>query len=436
MALSLDSIHQPLNDFFLNHFQTAAGSRVLFRFDALGSVISEQDFIDPNHPDAGYSANLAAERFSDLVNRVPIEDSDGLSIDISQAEIDQTYFFELLNPSLPFVPDGADDQTRNSIVASFSQISADAKKLWDTIKQESSTGLMLEFRPSLASPKDWYDKTNKGNWTTESFKVTEPATPTPVDNTPRFQLWRMKIDDATMAQIVPLTVDARPVEPAHLATTLLMAHPVRPAMTTPSMVKESFAPASPMMTASVKPMMKGQAAPMNMNVEGNAPATAGVSFDLQNTYLRQASQMPLNQRLALLQYINNNAPTQPATTNSISISFDYCVVTISRPWYREGFIDDTSWYIPSKTKGQLTAHDSGANLILLPVGFVAIRRLNIQAQWPAEDKACSQHATDFGPFKVDSGMVNDTVSHEGIQIIGWLLERMPDLPPNDPPAPP
>ena len=33
---------------------------------------------------------------------------------------------------------------------------------------------------------------------------------------------------------------------------------------------------------------------------------------------------------------------------------------------------------------------------------------------------------------VDSGIVNNSLSHAGIQVVGWLLQHMPPLPPNDP----
>jgi hypothetical protein len=434
MALSLDSIHQPLNDFFLNHFKTDAGSPVVFRFDKFGSVISDADFIDPNRPDLGYSANLATEKFSDLVNRVPIEDADGLNIFISQAQIDQIYE-GLLGPALPFIRQGADDQTKESIITSFSSLKSEAVKLWETIKLESSTGLMLDFKPSFASPRDWYDKTKKDNWTSHSFNITEPATSTPVDNGPRFQLWRKKIDDATMANLVPSAANAQLAAPARLATTLLVAHPTRPAQTTPSVVNTSFRFARPLMAVRFNPVTTARVASTNISVDRAPANTTAVRFDLGRAYLREARTIPVNEKIAVLQYIKSNAPTQPATTNNISVSFDYCVVNISRPWYRQGFLNDTSWFIPNKTKGELTAPvDRGANLILLPVAAVAIKNLSIQAQWPAADIASSQEATEFGPFKVDSGIVNNTLSHEGIQIIGWLLERMPTLPPNDPPS--
>jgi hypothetical protein len=435
MSLSLDSIHQPLNDFFLNHFKTDAGSPVVFRFDKFGSVISDADFIDPNLPDLGYSANLATEKFSDLVNRVPIEDPDGLNIFISQAQIDQIYE-GLLGPALPFIRQGADDQTKESIRTSFESLKSGAVRLFETINSESSTGLHFAFKPSLASPRDWYDKTKKDNWTTHSFNITEPATSTPVDNSPRFQLWRKKIDDATMAQLVPSAANAQLAEPARLATTLLVAHPTRPVQTTPSVVNAAFRSASPLMMARFNPVTAARVAPTNISADRAPANTAAVRFDLGKVYLRQARTIPVNENIAVLQYIKCNAPTQPATTNNISVSFDYCVVNISRPWYRQGFVNDTSWFIPNKTKGELTAPvDHGANLILLPVAAVAIKNLRIQAQWPAADIASSQEATEFGPFKVDSGIVNNTLSHEGIQIIGWLLERMPNLPPNDSPGP-
>jgi len=435
MSLSLDSIHQPLNDFFLNHFKTDAGSPVVFRFDKFGSVISDADFIDPNLPDLGYSANLATEKFSDLVNRVPIEDADELNIFISQAQIDQIYA-GLLGPALPFIHQGADDQSKESIITSFNSLKSEAVKLLETIRLESSTGLMFDFKPSFASPRDWYDKTKKDNWTTHSFNITEPPTSTPVDNGPRFQLWRKKIDDATMAQLVPSAANAQLAEPARLATTLLVAHPTRPVQTTPTVVNASFRFARPVMAARFNPITAARVAPTNISTDRAPANTAAARFDLGKVYLRQTTTIPVNEKIAVLQYIKCNAPTQPATTNNISVSFDYCVVNISRPWYRQGFVNDTSWFIPNKTKGELTAPvDHGANLILLPVGAVAIKNLRIQAQWPAADIESSQEATEFGPFKVDSGIVNNTLSHEGIQIIGWLLERMPSLRPNDPPAP-
>jgi hypothetical protein len=42
--------------------------------------------------------------------------------------------------------------------------------------------------------------------------------------------------------------------------------------------------------------------------------------------------------------------------------------------------------------------------------------------------------SDFGPFRVESEIVNNTLSHPGLQIVGWMVQEMPELPPNDDPA--
>src|ERR1700686_4764987 len=173
MALSLDSIHQPLNDFFLARFKTDSGSPVVFRFDKFGSILSDEDFIDPSHPELGYLPGLAREKFSDLVNHIPSEEGDGLNLVISQNSIDETYFFHLLSPSSPFIPEGTDNQTRDTIVAAFSTLKADAKKIWDSMTLESSTGLMLQYKPSLAAPENWYDKSRSELWSRQAFQVTQ-----------------------------------------------------------------------------------------------------------------------------------------------------------------------------------------------------------------------------------------------------------------------
>jgi hypothetical protein len=127
------------------------------------------------------------------------------------------------------------------------------------------------------------------------------------------------------------------------------------------------------------------------------------------------------------------APTAPTTTSSISIDFEYCLIRIARPWLLDALLADRSWYIPAMAKGSLTAPDPfGGTLPLLPIGVVVVRNLMIAATWTAADVTNAAMATHFGPFTIDGAIVNNTLTHAGIQAIGWLLQWMPPLPPNDP----
>lgn len=478
MTLSLNSIFQPLNDFFINLFKSDDPNQVLFRFDKFGSAISDQDFINPSHPELGYSPDLAREKFSDLVNGIPIEDADGLNIFISQSRIDETYDTQLLSPSLPYLPKGIDDQTRDSIVSSFSQINRDAKLLWENIRQESSTGLMFQYKPSLATPQNWYDATQNEIWSHQQFQVSESTTSTPVDD-PRNQIWRMKIDDIAIQKLVQVNNTAQPSEPIRFLPNVLRANtrPMIEAVTAskPILLSENVNPAimntlkdttvkdtvvnsnteqkfNPVVMSALKDEKIARAVNPAFSdslkntlilakTDGNSNLAVGdalktaKTYTLHDTYNAQLIQLPIHDKLLVMQYLRSNAPTQPSTTNEISISFDYCIVGVDRPWYDGAFINNKSWFIPGTPKGGLTSKDNlAANITLMPIGFVAIRNLSIKADWSASDMANSSNAIQFGPFNVSSMIINNTLSHQGVQIIGWLLERMPDLPPNDPPA--
>jgi len=124
-----------------------------------------------------------------------------------------------------------------------------------------------------------------------------------------------------------------------------------------------------------------------------------------------------------------NAATRPVVTSDVTISFYYCVVNVARPWIHNGFINNPSWRIPGQSKGKLSAND-GHGMPALPVGFVAVKGLSIKSPWTPEDITNLEQSVQFGPFNFDSKVVNGAITHEGIQIVGWMLQKLPDLPPN------
>jgi hypothetical protein len=420
MPLSLDAIHRSLNDYFVKQFTTAPASSVLFRFDKFGSVISDQDVIDPAHPDLGYSKATAEERFSDLVNHVPVDQLDGLNVVLSQDTLDDAYFFHMLDPSAPYIPQGTDDKTASAIVSSFSRLKADAKQHWDNIKAESSTGLMFEYKPSLATPDNWYDKSRDDLWTDQSFQITETATSTPAPNT---QLWKLRVDDATLNHALQVWrtptvmrgVNVDRVSPVGSSPgQVVLQHPVRVAFT--AMARPAAAVADRLGLESAE----------QVRPSGDMAAVSAAS-----TFHQEYWQLRISDRMLVSQALTDSAPTQATTSKSISISFSYCLVKVGRPWLVDAFIADRSWSVPSVARGQLTSSGSaGLNIALMPIGFVAVRKLSIEADWSAEDVQAANNATAFGPFKVDSTIVSGKLSHEGIQIVGWLFQKLPDLPPN------
>jgi hypothetical protein len=405
MALSLNTIYKPLSDFFLNHFKSDEESPVFFRFAKIGSVISDDDFIDPNFP-GQYSPSLAKEKFSNLVNSIPIEDLDGQSIFFTLNNIDETYHDQLLVPSIPFIPENTDGTIKESLMNSFNQIKADAIQLWDNIHLESISRLRMDFKPAIATPENWYDKKKNELWSSSTFRVEETITSEPIE-TSKFQLWKLRMNADQLGTLFPLIQTSMGPEFMDLQDVL---------------TTEKF--------ANIGIIRKNRAI---STVVVDPEAEDQRSYIYQNFHIAYWNSN-VKARLIASQYIKNEAPTQPVKTSSFSITFKYCVINIDRPWLKTSFINDKTWFIPNIAKAQLTSNDNTiVNITELTIGLVVIKELKIEANWAETDIEIAKNATDFGPFEISSGIVNNKLSHEGIQIIGWLLQKMPNLPPNDPP---
>jgi len=427
MTLSLEAIHQTLTDFFLNKFRTDAGSQIQFRFDKYGSAVSDSAFIDLDHPEWGYIAGKAQWTFSYLVNRIPVDD-DGVNILLSQGDIDDTYYTRLLSPSIPYLPNGLDDATKQAIIQAFGNIKADALKVWNDVV----AAWQINYKPSSATPENWYDTSKNEVWTSHSFQVTD-TTPGPST-----QLWKLKLSDVSMQQVLQLP-EAVNNSSLNIPARILELQPNSREMLTQNVTARAAEPFHILAAEAqsdrlvVSPLVEH-----NIGIAAESVAKVGAtpteSVALYDTYLQQHNTLDISKKLLVNQYLGNYAPTQPVQTSSISVSFDYCLINALRLWYKDVFINDTSWCIPTVLKGQLTTSGPAGNLPLIPIGFVAIRNLNIEGNWTAADEANASLATGFGPFQVTWDSVNKKLSYPGLQIIGWVLQKMPDLPPNNPPG--
>jgi nucleoid-associated protein YgaU len=410
MTLSLEALHQPLNDFFLSRYATAGGSPILFRFDKFGSVFSDADFRDGRQPDAAYDPALALERVSDLVNRIPVDTGDGFNVILTGDSIDN-YYERLLNGAQAYFPEEADAATRDSILSSFSAMQSRAMLLWDQLKLESITGRSA-FWPAEATPTGWVDP-GDAVWINASFEIAgdddrQGQAPEPMQ-------WTLPPSDVVLAEALNLpSVEVAVAAPqaVNLAERAAERHvspmnQLRPRMA--PMVRDHRAAAAPKTTG------------------GDFLTAGGV---LNRTLQQQSLALDVRKRILVQQYVETMAPVEPVQTSKLTVSFDYCLVNVKREWLLDSFINDTSWHIPNVGRGELTSSQRPGNLPLLPVGFVAIRDLHIAANWSAEDLALADTAMTLGPFRVQPGSASGQLTQHGLQVIGWMVQLMPPLPPN------
>lgn len=157
--------------------------------------------------------------------------------------------------------------------------------------------------------------------------------------------------------------------------------------------------------------------------------TVGVPPKLPIEILPKIGGLPLSERLLAKRRLLEAAQTKPAaTTSDTTITFDACLVRISRPWLYWPLLDDATWYVPGVSREGVTRGAATGSLAWLPTAFLAIRNLKVTAQWSQQDVAASQLATNLGPFSVDSQIVDGVLANPGLQVMGWQLERLPALP--------
>jgi hypothetical protein len=144
------------------------------------------------------------------------------------------------------------------------------------------------------------------------------------------------------------------------------------------------------------------------------------------------------------------------------MSFDYCVVQLTRPWLSGDFLATPGWYVPGMAEGSYssgpepvvsalagsTSAPAGTSssatqqqpatygpLTFIPTAFVAIKNLVMNASAIDGGATSTGPVSAFGPFSlVNATGAANALTAPGIQVIGWICEAQPQLPPATDPA--
>jgi hypothetical protein len=401
VGLLTQSLLQPLQAWIKTEFGTPPGAQVVFRFDRFGVTLTDEDFMLPGNPEMGISPEMAIERFSDLVNRAPVGVDGGDEVTFSEIDVDTSYYFRLVNPSEPFLPASLKGTAREHRIIAFNMLKAEAMKLWETQGLASVSGQIREFRPSTPAPINWYDSRGTTGWQPRTFTIAGS------DQTPAAAAlkWRMSPDDAQIGKAIQLPADEVRRLPAadvlRRAARLQRGDPV----------------ASAQLVA----------------------APARLARPILRTLPADLIKVPVADRVLAKRRLLEDAPVRATTTSSsTTIAFDACLVRIDRPWMFWPFLVDATWDVPGIARGGVTQPNTIGALTWLPIGMLVIHNLMIRSNWSAQDVEASATATSFGPFDIAGKITNGVLSAPpGLQVIGWQLQQLPALPPNDePPAAP
>jgi len=313
--------------------------------------------------------------------------------------------------------------------------------------------LQGEFRyhPVYASPANWYDQSANDNWTQHTVGQAQasqpPATSPPPSIPPRrvmIEAPRWHVLPEPMRPVLAHPVAAAPHE-VFRPQTMVVAHPTVQPIAHPvahpqfammprpaSLVNPHPAPViAPHPPVAIVPKTPGPIAKVAPVVK------VAPSVKVAPTPAATVNPMVMAQLNAQL---HATTTPQAVAANSVTISFEHCIVSLIRPWFPEQFLMVKNWYVPGYSSASFSNGTGIGDNGLLPVltsGFVAIRNLSISSKWSAQDLAVAQGSAAFGPFSL-VGRTYDansgTLSCPGMQIIGWFCTALPTLPPLTDPA--
>jgi hypothetical protein len=124
-----------------------------------------------------------------------------------------------------------------------------------------------------------------------------------------------------------------------------------------------------------------------------------------------------------------NVKLSTANQNITTISFEYVKVEVEFPWCEdESFLKNKNWFVPDMYSNQ--ANIDG--LFAIPRSFIVIRNLKISGEWSPETIENIPVIDSHSPFSVKSN--SSPITENSLQIIGWIFEKLPALPPHSDPA--
>ncbi|GAA3925251.1 hypothetical protein GO495_03900 [Chitinophaga oryziterrae] len=408
--MDINNLMENVRAFFSEQYKGVENSNSFISFEPLGSMIDPSDFMDDNN---GVSDLKAIEQLSILGDRLPqieevfIPDTGRLSS-----------AYETLIESAVFSGVKIKAEDKSSYIARFSEEKSEALLKLDEGRKASINMPEGSYLPVYSFPKKWYD-TSGSFWVNKTFSSAEtppPATSPPPPGRRPFLGWRTK-----------LSVDPETLIVANIQTPPAATRPARLNIPLRTRFQEINRPVN--VAATVRPM--NTVAALNTTVN---PVAAKPVMEMRN--LNLLNKIDFSDRIRVTQQLvkDDTANVAPVHSNAFSMSFDYCLVYLQRPWFNTSlFTFSNVWYSLSLQENYFSngLKDESNHGILkcIPTAMILIKNLKITAAWTDDDKSNAKNSIGLGVFNLNnSEFIDNALITPGMQIIGWMCEVLPKLP--------
>lgn len=474
MAPNINNLMDHVYQYFLNLYQQADDSTledVFLAFEPIGRPI-DPDSYKLNPTDSTYFPPKAIEEVTELTDDIPAINADVFRrTDKSVQEIYDSFLLF-----------GATAGTADPGEASlFNHLKAKAQQQFEDTKI-GKFGRPGTYRPSYADPEDWYDVNQVHNWKHYSYQMDQQQTTSqgqppkirpnsairpwqwqvlpqelsPVLTQPqiiknvslssalkteavRTELEKGSVQGGT-AQLKPAvlsSIKAAPLSPNAARTASLRAQPLmaQPLMAQPAASEKLVSKAVLAEIAAQQPQHQTVKTPVKQTV---SPIV--LDHIRQQIAHPQTSVKPVAssiQQASTTAVLLDTTYTKSVESNRLSLSFQYCIVHVDRAWFSHALLQAKGWYVPGFKAGEFSngTADNDGLFPALPISFLVVKDLQISG-WSQSEFEFVKNAMALGPFSLlNRKMTQEALICEGMQVIGWVSQVMPFMPPLSDPDP-
>lgn len=466
MTANIDRLMETVYRYFLDLYHPADGDPpedIFLAFEPIGRAVDLDSYkLDPS--DTDFFAAKALEEVSELTDDIP-----AISADIFRAtdkSVQGFYSDFIVHGSTA----GTDDQGE---VGLFNRLKANAaQKLEDT--QIGKYGRQGDiYSPTYADPEDWYNPTQTDNWKAYTYQMDQESSsstgkPPKIKPNPSQRRWQWQVLPKEFTPVLtnPQIINRVSIKPMlqhqavraeldkkapQLSTfrglkglkvqassaNLKMAQPL---MAQPLMAKPAVS------EKLVSKMVLSDVAVSQLRLTSQQPSIKqAISPIVLDDIRRQIKQPQVGgkqiansaERAAATAVLLDNTYSRSVESSQLKISFQYCIVHLDRPWFSHSLLQTKGWYIPGFEAGEFSdgTPDSKGLFSALPISFLVVKDLEISG-WQQSEYEYVSNAIALGPFSLMNRTINQAkLTCEGLQVIGWISQVMPFMPPLSDPTP-
>ncbi|MEO0707899.1 MAG: hypothetical protein AAF050_19845 [Cyanobacteria bacterium J06649_5] len=471
----METVHQHFLTLYQQSSDDSADTEVFLAFEPIGRSI-DLDSYKLNPEDDAFFPAKATEELTELTDDIPIINADVFYR--TDKSVEETYGSFILQGATAGTPDQGEIDLFNHRKAASKQTFEDTK-----LGKFSQTG--IQYRPAYAKPQDWYDPSQTGNWTTYSYNMSseqssssgkppkrpqKPSGPRrfwKIKDRPDVQRWQWQVlpQDLTPVLTQPQVIKKVSLSPTVVNEAVkaglnqkISAELAKPQRTNPKAVgrlrRSARARSRPTQTVSPLATQKISSAVLSevtAHQLKQAPKANAVTQVVSPAILNNIQQQIAHPALSAQAEIKLSSAVQASTmavlldsthaqsvkSETLKISFQYCLVNVDRPWFSHTLLQMKGWYVPGYEAGELSTGtlDNDGLFPALPISFIVIKDLTISG-WSQSEHEEVKKSVSLGPFSlVDRKIEGTSLTWSGLQVIGWVLQVMPMMPPLSDPVP-